>query len=300
MPALNDIPERQNAPAQLALMRARQQTYRRAMTLVVLQFCLTVVLPVLAAVAALAAPTIRPFATSLALLISVVDVTVLDRAQRKYLKLAAKIAEAFDCAVLDLPWDQFVAGKRPEPEALVEAESAWRGGDDSLLNWYPTSVGKAPLHLARIICQRTNLWYDASLRRHYGNWILGGAGVVLAVLLAAAYVAGLTVEVFIASVLAPAGPILIWSLREYFRQRDTAEAQETVRGDAEALWERAKTGECGEGECQALSRKLQNAIYARRVRSPLILPFVYKLRRSGMEVQMNKGADAYLAELGVE
>lgn len=296
---MNTIPERQNAPPQLALMRARQQTYRRATTRVVLQFCLTVGVPVVAAVAALAAPAIRPFTASLALLISVVDVTALDRAQRKYLKLAAKIAEAFDCAVLELPWDRFVAGKRPEPETLVEAESAWRGGDDSLLNWYPAAVGKAPLHLARIICQRTNLWYDASLRRHYGSWILGGAGVVLVVLLSAAYATGLTVEVFIASVLAPAGPILIWSLREYFRQRDTAEAQETVRGDAEALWERAKTGGCGEGECQILSREFQNAIYARRVTSPLMLPLVYKLRRSGMEAQMNKGAGAYLAEIGV-
>jgi hypothetical protein len=281
-------------------MRARQQTYQRAMTLLVLQFCLTVGVPLIAAAAALAAPSIRPFTVSLALLISVVDVTVLDRVQRKYLKLAAKIAEAFDCAVLELPWNRFVANKRPEPETLTEAENAWRGGDDSLVNWYPASVGNAPLHLARIICQRTNLWYDATLRRHYGSWILGGAGVALVVMLSAACVTGLTVEVFIASVLAPAGPILIWSLREYFRQRDAAEAQETLRGDAEALWERAKTGGCDEGECEVLSREFQNAIFARRGTSPLMLPLVYKLRRSAMELQMNKGAEAYLAEIGVE
>jgi len=297
--ALNRIPELQNAPAELSLMRARQQTYLRAKRLLVLQFILTVGVPVIAAVCALVAPGIRPYTAALSLLISVLDVTVLDRAQRDYLKLAAKIAELFDCAVLEMPWNRFVAGKPPEPEALADAEQAWRGGDDGIRDWYPASVGNAPLFLARIICQRTNLWYDASLRRHYGSWILGGAVVLLVALLAAALVTGLTVEVFIASVLAPAGPIIIWSFREYFRQRDTAEAQETVKGDAEALWERAKGGGCQENECADLSRAFQNAIYARRAASPLMLPLVYKLRRAAMEAQMNRGAAAYLREIGI-
>ena len=129
--------------------------------------------------------------------------------------------------------------------------------------------------------------------------MLAGAATLLVVLLSAALVAGLTVQLFIASVVAPAGPILIWSLREYFRQRDTAEAQETVRGDAEALWARAKADACGADECEALARGFQNSIYARRVSSPLMLPLVYKLRRPAMEVQMNKGAAAYLAEIGI-
>lgn len=281
-------------------MRARQQTYQRAKRLLILQFALTVGLPVVAAVAALAAPAIRPYTAILSLLISTVDVTVLDRAQRNSIKLAAKIAEAFDCAVLELPWNAFVAGNRPEPETLAEAERAWRGGDDGILNWYPVAVGKVPLHLARIICQRTNLWYDAALRRHYGSWVLASALGLLVLLLGAALATGLTVEVFIASVLAPAGPIVIWAFREYFRQRDTAEAQEAVKADAEALWARARDGGCHAEECGDLSRAFQNAIYTRRAASPLMLPLVYKLRRSGMEDQMNKGTAAFLADIGVQ
>ena len=297
---MNQIPELQNAPPQMSLMRARQQTYNRAKTLLWLQFGLTVIVPVITGVVALAAPGIRPYSAALALLISVLDVTVLDRMQRNYLKLVAKIAEQFDCAVLHLPWNRFVAGKPPEPETLAEAEGAWKGGDQAIRDWYSVAVGKAPLHLARLICQRTNLWYDAKLRRHYGIWVIAGAVTLVVVLMAAAVVTGLTVEVFIASVLAPAGPILLWSLREAFRQRDTAEAQETARSDAEALWERVKAGGCAEDECAGLSREFQNAIYARRAASPLMLPLVYKLRRPGMEAQMNKGAEAYLAEIGIK
>jgi hypothetical protein len=296
---VNDIPQRQNEPAQLSLMRARQQTYRRAERLLIIQFVVTVCVPVVAAVAALAVKAVEPYTAALSLVISVLDVTVLDRTQQAHLRLAAKIAERFDCAVLEMPWNAFVAGKSPEPEALAEAEGAWRGSDAKLRDWYPLAVGKAPLYLARIICQRTNLWYDASLRRRYGAHVLAGAGLILLALLAAALATGMTVQVLIASVIAPAGPILIWSVREYYRQRDVAEAQDTARGDAEALWERAKGGGCAEAACAEQSREFQNAIYARRVASPLMLPLIYKFRRPGMEAQMNKGAEAYLAEIGI-
>ena len=132
-------------------MRARQQTYLRAKRLLWLQFVLTVGVPIAAGVAALVCTTVRPYTAALALLISVLDVTVLDRLQRQYLKLAAKIAEAFDCVVLDLPWNPFAAGHQVEPETLADAEATWRGGDAGILDWYPVAVGQAPMHLARII-----------------------------------------------------------------------------------------------------------------------------------------------------
>jgi hypothetical protein len=296
---MNQISQIQNSDPQIGLLRARSQIYREATALLVLQFGFTVLLPVITAGAALLAPSIRPYTAAVALVVSVLDVTVLDRLQRAKLKLAAKIAEAFDCDVLGLPWNRFVAGNRADPETIVEAQNAWRGGDSKLTNWYPVAVGAAPLHLARVICQRTNLWYDAKLRRHYGAWVLVFAAVLLMALVVAASFTGLTVALLISTVLPPAAPVLIWSLREYFRQRDTAEAQETAKAEADALWARAKAGQCEEPECATLSREFQNAIYARRVSSPLMLPGMYRLLRPAMEDQMNKGAKTYLAELGL-
>lgn len=296
---MNQIPQIQNSGPQMGLLRARSQVYREATTLLILQFAFTVLLPVATAGVALLAPSIRPYTAAVALMVSALDVTVLDRMYRAKLKVAAKVAEAFDCEVLTLPWNQFVAGKRAEPETIIAAQAAWRGGDSKLTNWYPVAVGAAPLHLARIICQRTNLWYDATLRRHYGAWVLVFAAVLLLGLVVAASFTGLTVALLISTVLPPAAPVLIWSLREYFRQRDTAEAQETAKAEAEALWERAKAGGCAEADCGPLSREFQNAIYARRVSSPLMLPGVYRLLRPGMEVQMNKTGEVYLTEIGL-
>lgn len=296
---MNPIPERQNAEPQLVLMRARSRIYQEATAMLVAQFAFTVLLPVAATLLTLVVPDAKPYTVALSLVVTVVDVTLLDRLQRAKLKLAAKIAETFDCAVLALDWNAFVAQKRVDPETVAAAATAWRGGDAKLRDWYPTAVGKAPLHLARIICQRTNLWYDATLRRHYGTRLLGFAGVLLAALFVGAYVEGLTLEVFVASVMAPAAPVLIWTLREWLRQRDTADAQDVLKGEAEALWSRAKTGGCDDAECSRLSRDFQNAIYARRVSSPLMMPGFYSRKRPAMEDQMNRGAEFFLAELGL-
>jgi membrane protein YqaA with SNARE-associated domain len=297
---MNQIPQIQNSDTQIGLLRARSQVYREATALLVLQFGFTVLLPVITAGAALLSPSIRPYTAAVALVVSVLDVTALDRLQRAKLKLAAKIAEAFDCDVLGLPWNRFVAGNRADPETVIEAQTAWRGGDGKLINWYPAAAGKAPLHLGRIICQRTNLWYDAKLRRRYGAWVLIFAAALLLALVIAAAFTGLTVALLISTVLPPAAPVLIWSVREYFRQRDTADAQETAKAEAEGLWDLAKAGDCAEPDCAARSREFQNAIYARRVSSPLMLPGVYGLLRPAMEDQMNKSAETYLAELGLQ
>jgi hypothetical protein len=297
---MNSIPERQNAEPQLRLLRARQHTYAEASNLLVAQLFLTVGVPVASAVIGLFNPELRPYGAALALLITVSDVAFLDRLQRQKLRLAAKIAEAFDEQVLEIPWNGFVAGRRADPETVAGAAAAWtrRKSDEKLTDWYPTAVATAPMHLARIICQRTNLWYDATLRRHYGDWVRGVGGLLVMGLFFGALMAGLTIELFVTTVLAPAAPVLTWSMREYFRQKDTADAQESLKGDAEALWDRAKTGQCSEPDCLVQSREFQNAIYARRSTSPLIIPWLYPLRRPQMERQMNQGAEAYLAELG--
>ena len=297
---MNQIPQLQNSDPQMGLLRARSQVYREATALLITQFCFTVLLPVVTAGVALSVPAIRPYTAAVALIVSALDVTLLDRMYRAKLKVAAKIAEAFDCEVLSLPWNAFVAGKPAEMEAIVAAQGTWRGGDAKLISWYPVAAGAAPLYLARIICQRTNLWYDAKLRRHYGAWVLVFAGVLLLALVIAAAFTGLTVALLISTVLPPAAPVVIWSLREYFRQQDTAQAQETAKSEADELWTEAKAGDCAEPDCLNRSREFQNAIYARRVSSPLMLPGVYRLLRPAMEDKMNKSAEAYLAEIGVK
>lgn len=296
---LNPVPSRQNEPQFMQLLRARSETYRRATRLQVIQIIVTVAVPVVSAVIGLIFPHVRPYVAMIAIAVTLIDIAVLDRAMKRRLKTAALICEEFDCKLLEIPWNRFAAGKRPEHEIITSAERDWSDGDDKLLNWYPAAVGLAPMHLARIICQRTNLWYDATLRERYGDLLLMAAVVIVIGLVSAGLAANLPFADFVVTILAPCAPLLSWALRDAFKQRDAADAQKTARSEAEALWDLAITGGCAENECARRSREFQNTIFQRRVANPLILPFVYNRLRLGMEVDMNLGAESLLSQAGI-
>jgi hypothetical protein len=268
----------------------------------VIQLVLTVAAPILGEVAGLIWPAVRPFVAIAALIVGVADVFFLDRAQSRLLKLGAKLQEQFDCAVLALPWDGFTVGARVDPEDVHEAATAYarRGGtDDKLRGWYPIVVAQAPMHLARLICQRTNFWYDGRLRRRYGAIVVGVSLTIFAALFVAGLVLRLTLTDFVVTILVPAAPFLTWAIREYHRQKDTAEKLDEIRTAEAALWDQARAGGCTEDDCLPRSREFQNAIFARRAGSPLIFPFIYDRMRSDLEDQMNAGAVERMRELGL-
>lgn len=295
----NPIPARQNEPQFMQLLRARSETYRKATRLLIIQLIVTVAVPVVSAVIGLIFSHARPYVAMIAIVVTLIDIAVLDRAMKRRLKTAALICEEFDCKLLEIPWNRFAAGKRLEHETITSAEREWPHGDDKLLNWYPAAVGLAPMHLARVVCQRTNLWYDATLRERYGNVLLTVAVVIAIGLVSAGLAANLPFADFVVTILAPCAPLLSWALRETFKQRDAADAQMTARSEAESLWDLAITGGCDENDCARLSREFQNTIFQRRVANPLVLPFVYNRLRPGMEVDMNLGAEALLKQAGI-
>ncbi|MFC3070501.1 S-4TM family putative pore-forming effector [Phenylobacterium soli] len=297
----NTIPQTQNSERALKFMRARQATYFQASVNQWLQLVVTVLAPVIGAMIGLNNPATRPYVALASVAASLLDAAVLDRAQRKLLATAAKMAEMFDVEVLQLPWNAFVVGPRLDAETIHGAAERYKGEAKmaKIRNWYPVVVGQAPLPLARIVCQRTNLWYDASLRRTYGGVIVIFAVAVTAGLVGAAIYLDLKFLDLVTTAIVPASPVLIWAIRERNRHKDTADAQERVKGESEALWDRAKAGGCSDDDCAERSREFQNSIYARRVSSPLILPFMYPLLRNRMEAQMNVGAEAMLRDAGL-
>lgn len=294
----NSIPTEQNSPPFLRLLRARSQIYSEAVRLQWAQLILTVLAPVLGAIAGMACPDTRPWVAVSALAITICDVSWLDRAQRLKLRLAAKISEQFDCELLKMPWNPFIAGKRIDPEAIESAARAWKKGDDKLVDWYPPSTGAADLHLARIVCQRANLRYDSRLRRSYSVLLVAVSAIIFGILFAIGLVLRLSLMDFAVTILTPAAPTMIWAIRDFYRQRDAAEALEFIKAEAEAVWEQAIAGGCREDICASRSREFQDAIYGRRTTNPLLFPFIYYFLRPGLETEMNAGAAELLKAIG--
>lgn len=296
---MNDICQIQNQEPQQRLLWARRELYARGKRVLGVQLAFTVIVPILGSVVAIAVPDLRPYVALLSLLIAVLDPTVIDRWHRSLRKTAARLQEQFDTAVLSMQWDEFTAGVRVSREQIHELSVDFNTmkSDPELVDWYPKAVERLPLHLARIICQRTNLWYDGKLRRLYGYWVLGIGILLTVLLLVIAMASGITVESFVLTVLAPASPIIIWGLREHFRQRDAADRLDRLLGGADRLWERARTGACDAAECAAQSRQFQNAIFDHRSSSPLTFSWIYRLLRSSLETQMNRSADDMVREV---
>jgi hypothetical protein len=293
----NQITIRQDEPHFLKLLRARSETYREASQWQIAQFVLTVIAPLVGAVVAILTPDARPYVAAAALVIAMLDSSLIDRIQKQKLKTAARIAEQFDCELLGMAWNPYAAGKKLEPETIEGATQRWPNGDEKLRGWYPAAVAQVPMHLARIICQRTNLWYDGTLREKYSSILLWSAIAIAILLLSGGFVAQLGLVDFVAVVMAPATPVVNWALREFFRQRDAVDALKLARAEAEALWAAALNGGCEPAECARRSREFQNTIFARRANNPLIFPKIYDWLRPSLEVQMNRGAEAYVKEL---
>lgn len=294
---MNAIPTRQNAESSLKHLRARQWIYVIANRLMVAQIILTVLVPITGAVATLFLPTARPHFAAIALIVLVLDTVLLDRQYKALLKRGAKLGEKFDSLVLELPWNTFVAGEEPESEDVHAASSAWlkKRNDEKLVDWYPVASGEMPLALGRIVCQRTNLRYDSQLRRSYGTIILVTVSVVTLSLIVAGLVQNLNMTAWVLT-LAPATPLLSWAGREFYRQRDTAEQLEELTKKARGFWKRALAGTCNEDACLEEAREFQNAIYLRRSTSPLIIPLLYRIKRLGLEDQMNEAANNFLEQ----
>jgi hypothetical protein len=294
----NSIVSRENDAEGIKHLRAARHMYAVARRVVTVQVVLAIGAPLLAAVVGLIAPERRAMAAFTALVVAVLDVALWDPWQKRAKKKAAKVQESFDCYVLDMPWNEFRAGSRVDAEEIHAADIAHLSGktDPSLANWYPSGVSALQMHVARIICQRTNLWWDGSLRRFYSAWVVGGVMVLTLGALLIGVAADFTLEWFVLGVMAPAAPLLLWGIREIYRQRDAADSLEQLKAGVEKLWERTMKGECDTEGCKAESRLFQNEILDRRASSPMIFEWVYLRLRPKMEGQMVAGADAHITE----
>lgn len=298
--AKNDIPIKQNAEEQLSLLKARQWLFKIATRLQILQLLLTVLVPLLGGAVALFFPDARPFVALCALVILISDIAVIDRWQRAYIRRASIASEVFDSAVLELPWNSFLVGEIPSPELIGAAKEQYDKAGlplEDIVDWYPVAVGRAPIAAARLSCQRANVWYDAELRRTYSNLVIALAAFLFCLWCFAGLFSGATFS-DMALLFVPLAPVVVWSIREHFRHKDAASAQELLMKHIDALLTKENVASLSQQELLIRSREIQDAIFQRRVASPLIFPFVYKFKRQSLESAMNIGADERITKLG--
>ena len=296
---MNTIPQEQMTQKQLERLAAQRQLYSDAKIIQAVLITLSVPFVIVWTLLAAVFPNLQVYVAFWGIAIVLLELVILNPWQKSLQEKAAKIQQLFDCDVLQMDWSNLNCGNRPEPEVIVEASSMFKRTDpdySTLKNWYPASIGQLPMHLARIICQRSNCWWDAQLRRRYAVWgVVTVVGLVVIVVLVG-LIGGLTLEKFFLVVLAPLTPAIVLAIRQYIEQTEAASKLDRLRERSEELWSQAIRGRATPQELTEESYKFQKEIYDCRCKNPLIFNWIYRLVRREQEEQMNRGAEALIEE----
>lgn len=293
----NGIGERQNKPEMIKLLWARKQIYKHVKRVQGFYFAFTFALPSASLLVALSYECHKPWVSLIAIVVGAVDALFFDSWRKGRIKLAARLQEQFDCYVLDMKWNGFAAGSEVSPQDVEEYADASMDATarGKLENWYPVQSCAMPLSAARLVCQRTNLWYDSHLRNTYRTvlWCLTAA-YFLAI---SAFFLQLTLIEVLLGLLIPFGPLFTWVVREHQRQGDTIklvnrlldEIDKSISGLVDAK---------PNPKVDARARELQDAIFTHRSSSPLVSDLIYRLKRPQLEKKMQRGAEAFVQRIG--
>ena len=206
----NNIATKQNEQTFLDRLAAQRHLYSKAKRLSNLLFVVCVLFPVLLAIAKVLFSdcgylpkiiVIYSFAAAL-LRIWLKDLTT----NRKV--LAARIQQLFDSELFALNWNKALCGEKPQPE---EIHNALKGANTkNLRDWYEPIVSQLPLSVGALVCMRTNVVYDQSLRKSYSTfcYILTVIAIILVCVFGMMHNAGMW-DAFLYGIV-PLMPLVTW------------------------------------------------------------------------------------------
>ena len=290
---MNKIPETQLEETQLKRLAARRQLESDAKCFLGLQMGLST-LSVLAAIFVAVSSQLNPgLSSALDVWVSLlgVSVTLLNILcfapwQQTLTEKAVKIHELFDCSVLELSQRELLIGSRLALVETIEKSSAKyerkNGNYCSLKNWYPKRSGELPIHLGRLICQRTNCWWGAELRQLYMRILIGALVFLLICAFALGLIGDCTLEKFILVVATPLMPAFVLVIQQRKAHVKSLALLDKLRTHAEGLWEKSLVCQRPK-ELTDASRELQDAIYEHRRTGPPIFDWFYERHRADME-----------------
>jgi hypothetical protein len=203
---------------------------------------------------------------------------------------------------MGIPWNSHRAGALPTPEELHELATKFKskckpqqlkGKED----WYPVEAGNVPLEYGRLICQRANMRWDASLRRYYSFYFI----LILVVLAVGGLIFGVwkrwDVGQFVLSVIVPLLPAGLKIWREAKKHDESAAASDRARTVLEGVWKKAIEQNVPADQLLEEARRLQDELFDRRKLSPTVPEWLYASKREDYEQQMKFGSQKMVNEV---
>lgn len=183
--AQNDIASKQNEQTFIDRLAAQRHLYSKAKRLSNLLFIICVALPVALAIAKVLFPncySLPKVVVVYSFVATLLRFWLKDLAVKRK-NLAARVQQLFDCELFDLKWNKPLCGVEPKPEEVYNA--AKDANYKNLNDWYEPIVSELPLPVGALVCMRTNVVYDQSLRKSYSTlcYVLTTLAVIAVVVL---------------------------------------------------------------------------------------------------------------------
>jgi len=295
---MNNIGVKQNEQKQLERLAAQRELYTAGKKIYVFQIFTTVLIPIILSAVAVKFPDIAPKAACYGLLATLFDSMFLERAIKSRREKAAKIQELFDCDVLSLSVSPFKIIDDIEVEEVLanyKAHSKIAPNIEKIKDWYPKNIQNLPLHIARLICQRENCWWDSNLRKRYTKILDTLTIIIVLIMVFFAVMNNLkfTDFVLIGSALLP---FFQFSIKQRNDHNDAAKRLDELVKNVKNSWKDALERNKPEDLITENSRRLQDEIFEHRSKSPLILDIFYKRLRNRDEELVNVSTERLLED----
>lgn len=276
----DSISARQNAAWSIQLLAAQRQLYSEAKWWRRLRAWSVTAMAVIGVAATLLAPDLLKVLGPIGAFFGVAQwfASIIEKQRTN---MAANIQEQFDTSVYPLDWNH-VLGTKADAEEVIAAASRFKGDRAKLTNWYTIPNG-VPRPLDVLLCQRSNLRWDAALRWRYANAIVAGLVLLLVTILSAGIVRSLSLQEFGLAVLPSVGAFLL-GVETMGSHRQHGGAQYDLKQKVEATWDKARTNRRSV-KAQEL-RAIQDGIYHLRAVAPPVPDGFYWRTRSRFEREM--------------
>lgn len=286
---MNNILINQNKPENLKKLAAQRQLYREAKRVFGLQILFTVPITILLSLLRLIPSSDMPFniATLIAIvsvLITVADIIVSQSIVTPFKNNAAKIQDQFDTEVYEMDSDILFTGKAVSPEIINRFSLRYvRDPKMPLEDWYPAEIKDYTKEQAIYTCQKTNLYYDSSLRTRFIRLTTIFSALTFLIILSTALAADASLNNFLLQVALPFTPVLYITLKIFFENNKSIRSANELHSVISAL---------AGSKMPTMSelRTIQNKIFCARKEGALVPEFFYKKKRSGLEKEMHNNA----------
>ena len=296
---MNNIPAIQNEQTQLERLSAQRELYSFAKKLYVIQLIGNVPIPVILSLLALFIHQLDAIAAAYGITFFLVDILIITPVIPKTKRKAASIQELFDCDVLQIENSPLKTAKDITVEEVLtnyNAHEKIKSNVEKVRDWYPKEIGEVNIGIARLICQRTNCWWDSKIRGKYCSLVKGISIVIPVILIIIGVARDLKFEsiMLISSALIP---FFQFCSKEFNDNMDACERLDKAHSYIASLWESVLNKSVDVSKLSNKSRSIQDEIFELRSKSPLILDGIYNRFRENDESLMSKTAEILVNEV---